>query len=124
MADRVTQAEVEAILDGDPSISDLSPFITAANLTVTNKLGSNTDINDDQRKEVERWLAAHFAAMTMEQYRRSNEKIGEASMTSMGVTGKALDFTPYGQMVKALDTTGTLAKLGQTPALIQHINPS
>jgi hypothetical protein len=116
MAARVTQQDVEAILDTD--ISDLSPFITAANLTVT-KMLSGEDLSDDQLKEIERWLAAHFASIR--DPRISAEKTGDAQVTYHGRSDLGLNFTPYGQQVKLLDTTGNLARLGMRRPKFQTV---
>jgi hypothetical protein len=105
---RVYGAEVKEILETDLSNSVIETFILAANLTVTELLGSNTDISDAQRTEIERWLAAHLIAATKEKQAKA-EKAGEASITYQGETGMGLDGTMYGQQVKLLDTTGILA---------------
>lgn len=107
MALRVTHDEVAEILD--TNISDVTPFITVANLVVTDKL-SGEGLSSDLLKEIERWLSAHF--VSARDPRIKQEKTEGASVTYTGNFGKGLDLTPYGQNVKLLDSTGILAKIG------------
>lgn len=116
MANRVTTEEVKAILDTE--LSDLSAFITAASLLVTEKLGES-GLGVDHLKEIERWLAAHLA--TLRDRRPSHEKLDAAEVRYDGTTSLGLDFTPYGQQVKVLDTTGTLAALGKKGARLEAL---
>ena len=111
MANRVTGAEVKEIfLYTVLSDAEMEAFITPANLIVTEHLGES-DLSDAYLKEIERWLSAHFAAVYDK--RRSAEKLGDASDTFDGKTGLGLDYTSYGQQVKILDPTGTLAGIGK-----------
>lgn len=110
---RTTIAEVKAILDSttltDPVIT---AFITSANLFVTNSLGSST-LDAATLADIERWVAAHFIASTLERQTVS-ESAGSASVKYAGdFNGMGLLLTAYGQMACALDTTGTLTTLAQ-----------
>ena len=116
MSARITDAEVKEILDTD--ISDTTPFITAANLIVTNTLGSES-MSTSLLKEIERWLTAHLASMRDQ--RIKSERFGDAEATYQGITGMGLDFSSYGQQVKLLDTSGKLALIGYRPAEIKAI---
>lgn len=107
MGARVTAEEVKEIIDTTLSDSSIEAYINAANLTVTRLLGSSV-LEDEELKEVERWLTAHFIACTRERQPRA-EQVGEAGITYQGYTGIGLDATLYGQQVKVLDTTGTLS---------------
>ena len=107
MTVRVTATEVKAILDTALDDSVVEVFIDAANLVVTDILGSSTVLSDDQLKEIERWLTAHMIASTRDP-QAASEKTGEANIKYQGVTGKGLDATFYGQQVKLLDTSGIL----------------
>ena len=104
---RVTASDVDEIMEKDLSSLDITPFITIANLLVTEKLGSSS-LSADLLKEIERWLAAHFVAVSYKDERIQQEKIDVASVTymSMGSGKTGLDMTPYGRQVKLLDTTG------------------
>ena len=108
MANRVNPDELKEIISTSLDDSILEAFIGAANLTVTDLIGSGSGLSDDQLREIERWLAAHFLASTREPQAQSERDV-EAAITYQGKTGMGLDFTPYGQMVKVLDTTGILA---------------
>jgi len=109
MANRVIADELKEIIDTTRADGVLDTFITAANQMVTEHLGSS-GLSDDQLKEIERWLAAHLLASTLELQVKS-EGTKDANISYQGQTGKGLDFTSYGQMVKMLDTTGTLAQV-------------
>jgi hypothetical protein len=115
---RVTEAEVQAIIDYDPAITDITPFITAANLLITQKF-SGSGVSAELLKEMERWLAAHYIAIRDPRLR--NEKIGDAAVTYQGQEGMYLDATLYGQQVKTLDPTGTMANLGKRGMIIQAV---
>jgi len=101
---RVSGSEVQDIIDTD--LETLTPFIDAASQLVDgiSGLGAAT------LKEIERWLAAHFVAIRDQ--RTAKDSVGDSSHTYGGKTGMGLDFTSYGQMAKALDTTGYLATVG------------
>ena len=114
MANRVTGVEVKEIIDTTLTESQVAPFITAANLTVTDILGASTVLSAGQLKEIERWLAAHFVAIR--DPRISAEKTEGASATYQGKTAMGLDSTTYGQQARMLDTTGALTGLGKKKA--------
>jgi len=115
---RVTEAEVQAIIDYDPAIADITPFITAANALVNEKF-AGSGVSAALLKEIERWLSAHYIAIRDPRLR--NEKIGDASVTYQGKEGMYLDATQYGQQAKTLDPTGTLANIGKRAMRIQAI---
>lgn len=108
MANRVGPDELKEIIETELDDSVLETFIGAANITVTEHLGDSTILSDAQKREVERWLAAHFLACTRER-QASREAVDKASITYQGETGMGLDSTHYGQIVKTLDATGILA---------------
>ena len=111
MAHRVLPAEVKEIIDTELSDPIVVTFIDAANLTVTALLGSDTTLGAAQLKEIERWYTAHLIACTRARQVKS-ESVGDASVTYQGETGKGLDASMYGQMVKQLDTSGIMAAAG------------
>lgn len=122
---RVTQAEVEAIITVDSDVigtTAWAAFITAANLLVTNAIGSDTTIGDSTKKEVERYVAAHFASLN--DPRVMKEKAGDASVEYYGKTGMGLEATQYGQMALALDPSGALKKAGMKKASIAMVDYS
>ena len=108
---RVIDAEVKKIID---TTINTDPFIEAANLIVTNRLG-NQGVSDALLKEIERWFAAHLVAIREPQVKAI--KAGDSMDTYFrGQEGKGLDSTPYGQQVKLLDPTGRMASIGKKPA--------
>ena len=121
MSNRVTADEVGAIIDYDTDIiTDISAFITAANLTVTAML-SSAGLSDDQLKEIERWLAAHFIAI--QDPRAKSKEFGDSKEDYEGaVVGEGLKLTRYGQQVLVLDTSGTMASASGPTASISTIN--
>jgi len=114
---RVSDNEVKEIIETDVTTT---PFITIANLLVTDLLG-DSGLSDAMLKEIERWLSAHFVAI-----RDPREKIiktGDAGATFfLGKEGKGLESTPYGLQAMAMDTTGTLANLGKRAAKLDVID--
>ena len=130
MAARVEEDEVLAIMPDDTDDSvDISAFITPATLLVdrvaaaANADDSGVTMSDDELKEVERWLAAHFYAIR--EMLPSERKLGDAAEKFQGKTNMHLDATIYGQQAKALDATGELARLGspKTTFTMETINP-
>ena len=119
MANRVTDEEVKEILDAKTTVGDTTPFITAANQIVTDRLVGK-GLSTDQLKEIERWLAAHLTCSKEQQPGR--EKAGEAEATYRGKDGLGLDTSLYGQNVKLLDSSGTLSSLGKRGAFIEAID--
>jgi hypothetical protein len=109
MSTRVESDAVKEIIETSLTDPEIDAFITAANLTVT-KLLADEDLSDDQLREIERWLAAHFIASTRER-QVAQETAGQADTTYVGKSGMGLDATFYGQQAKILDTSGTLASL-------------
>jgi hypothetical protein len=109
MAVRTTETEVRKIIDLDASMTDLMPFITAANELVT-ELCVPAGYTAGRLKVIETWLAAHFAAIR--DPRISSESLG-ASVTYQGNVGQNLSLTHWGQQAMLFDTAGTLASLNK-----------
>ena len=121
---RVTNDEVLAIVDEDIILDDgdsseaketkLAPFINTANLIVTNYcVGYGYD--DDQLKDIELWLSAHFLAIRYPALSIKSENVDGVQASYYGVAGKMLESTIYGQQAKIIDVKGTLNKLGKRP---------
>ena len=106
----VTATEVKEILDTDLTDTIIDAFILAADSTVDEVLGNDTTLSAALKKEIERWLCAHFIAATREQQLQKGGA-GGASVTYQGVTGKGLESTFYGQQVMMMDTTGKMRSL-------------
>lgn len=117
MAVRVTVAEVKEIIDTSKSDTIISACILGADTLVNSVLGTGSA---DILKEIERWLAAHLIAISWER-QALKEEAGTAKITYTGVYGAGLSSTSYGQMVKTLDATGTMAALDKRPIQIYAI---
>ena len=124
MAARVTSDEVKEIIEVDATITDITPFITAANLLVTKEC-TDSSLTTALLKEIERWLAAHFVAIR--DARRSAEKAGSVGENFQYKLGLNLQVTTYGQQACMLDTSGALFALsekgGQVTATLTTIEP-
>jgi hypothetical protein len=101
----IVDSDVTAIIEVDATITDLSPFITAA-AQITDEWCSG--LTDAQLKEVQRWLAAHFVAIR--DTRAASEKAGSVSVNYQYKLGLNFAVTMYGQQAMMLDITGGLAR--------------
>lgn len=113
---RVTPAEVKAIIDTDKI--NLLPFIDAANALVTEVLGE-TDLSSTLLKEIERWMSAHFIAMSGSDSDAGEvveEEVGESRVKYTFDRGTGFSNTRYGKQAIMLDTTGRLGSMGKTRA--------
>ena len=110
MAVRVTATEVKQILD-DSDLTDaiVDAYIIGANIFVTDNLASST-LTDDTLEQIELWTTAHMITATRERMAKK-EEAGGAKIEYNGTTASGFNATPYGQMVLALDSTGTIATL-------------
>lgn len=106
---RVTTAEVREIIDTE--LTNLTPFIMAADQLVDQVAAADSSLAAAHLKEISRWLSAHFAAMRDPQAAKST--VGPTSFTYEGKTGTGLEFTRYGQQALLLDTSGTLVGLSK-----------
>lgn len=118
---RVSEGEVKELISTTETIT---AQISAANVVVTEKLGSNGTITAEHLKEIERWLAAHLVACSIER-QTLKEKIGATAVefvgNQQGSGGLGLGLTSYGQTVMIIDTTGVLANLGKRRGRIDTI---
>ena len=105
MAARVTSAEVLEIFDTPTSITDLDVFILPATALVDEILG-DSGLPAALLKEIERYLAAHFASMRYRQ--KTQEEIDDAKERLTSKVDMGLNASRYGQQALALDTTGKL----------------
>ncbi|MHA1809366.1 MAG: hypothetical protein ACTSYH_03535 [Candidatus Heimdallarchaeaceae archaeon] len=124
MALRVSPSEVKEILyDLDSTVTEASirACILAANLIVTDQLGSSTDLSSAQKKEIERWLAAHFLSIR-------DPRIEREWAANVGIhmavpkLGSGIMGTWYGQQAALLDTSGTLASIGKMTARVETLD--
>ena len=117
---RVTEAEVKKILSTTLTNEGITPFLTAANVLITDVL-TDEDYGNLLMKEIEKWLTAHFVAIRDPQI--AKEKIGDVDATYQGKTGLGLNHTSYGQQVMVLEHHGKLAEIAQSkgPAEVKTI---
>ena len=108
MANRVTEAEVKALLDNttltDPQVL---AYIGSANTLINTAFGTGaTPI----LSELEKWVACHMIAITRERQAKK-EEAGGAKIEYTGVYEEGFRSTSYGQMAISLDQSGVLAAL-------------
>jgi hypothetical protein len=122
MAIRVIASEVLEILDDncDVAESKITPFILAASTIIDKVFSIGETLSEDTLKEIERWYTAHLIASTIARSAET-ETLGDASVKYTGFFSMGLDLTPYGQIVKQLDTTGKLALNGKKVASIYAV---
>jgi hypothetical protein len=104
---------VEQIIDLDSSFSDvdITVHINTANRVVT-KIVTDSSMSSDDKKECERWLAAHFCAMGRNPY-ADREEAGSVAQTMGHKLDLRLDNTRWGQMAMIIDTGGDLARMNE-----------
>lgn len=108
MANRVTEAEVKAILDNTTlTNTQVLAYIGSANTLINTVFGTGTTAI---LGELEKWVAAHMIAITRERQAKK-EEAGGAKIEYTGVYEEGLKSTSYGQMAIFLDSTGLLAAL-------------
>jgi len=117
---RTTAAKVKEIISTDQADSVIEAFILGAVAIVTENL-ETSGLSEDTLAEIERWLAAHLMAVTLE---RQPIEMGGGPAPSIRFTDhyeQGLSLTSYGQMAMTLDTSGTLASLGLKSASITAV---
>lgn len=112
-----TAADVKEVLNTTLTVTDLKPFLTAAQGLVSARL-EGEGYTDGELTEIERWLAAHLAAVR--DPRVSEEGVGSSQFRYEGETGLGLDFTRYGQQVQVLEHRGILAALKEQKAPLRY----
>ena len=107
---RVTIAEVKEILDTSLTDAQITAFITAANVLVTDVVGSSSLVSTALAKEIERFLTAHLITATMER-QEIQSAVGPISVRYAELK-EGLKATTYGQQVLMLDLSNGFARLG------------
>lgn len=116
---RITATDVRTILPPSTILTDpqINVAILAANCTVDQiAAGCGSDLTVACLKEVERYLAAHYAAATENTLTLKSEKdpCGGGSATYGFQFGEGVKGTPFGQMANTL-SGGCLAEFDKTP---------
>jgi hypothetical protein len=106
-----TPDELKEILETDLSDAILNAFINAA-YTFRIEYLASAGLSAAALAEIEKWLAAHFAAVSRQRQEESENIAGEYSVKYTGKTDMFLSSTLYGQMALSFDPSGTLASVG------------
>lgn len=101
---RVTANEVRDIL-ANTQLQDnqISAFIEVANLTVTERMTSETAYTDERLTKIELWLSAHLCTNADPRVLSESIDEGRTTLTYEGEFGQGLRSSRYGQMVLTLD---------------------
>jgi len=114
--------EIREIIDTDLTDAQINAAINTAyfiTLALVGKLGSCG--GSSTLCEIQKYLAAHF--VSIHQRQTKNESIGgEWSVSFTTPEGLGLDASLQGQQAKAMDCSGTLAKMGLKKATFQVVN--
>lgn len=113
MAFRVTIDDVKDILDTAMGDGPMLAFIAVANVVVNQRLLLQ-NYPDELLKEIERWLAAHYACMR--DPRLHSQGVHNAQTTYEGQTGEGFAASRYGQQAMRLDVNGILVQLDTATA--------
>ena len=108
MGQRVIDEEVRKVL-GDINY-DTQMGIDTANVLVDDQL-LGKGLSTVLLKQIELYLAAHFASIMYTDGTLATQEIGEARERYHNIYKQGLQSTRYGQQAILLDTTGTLAEL-------------
>jgi hypothetical protein len=119
MGNRVTDAEVKAIMSGTFTFST-TPFIDMAHILVEKKLVPIGTLEEDQLTVIEKLLAAHFSCL--KQNEKASQSMGGASESYLKQGGLRLEATTYGQQALVMDTTGTLVTLGKKGVVFETLH--
>jgi hypothetical protein len=113
---RTTPTVVQKVLLNDYDFEvapDLTSAIETASAMVDDLyargLKNGMTVEPARLELVERWLGAHFYAVSDRPF--ASRSTGGGSGSFDGQTGKSLDFTAYGQQAQLLDPTGYLVSL-------------
>lgn len=101
--------KVRDIMETSLPDAQVEAYIGSANTYINSTL-LGKGLSDALLAEIERWLSAHMIALTAERTTKK-EEAGTAKVEYAGQFGKSFEATSYGQMVLALDTSGTLRDL-------------
>lgn len=121
MARPVDPNDVFPLIPGT-SLTDLTPFIEAAN-QLTNKLAGSfcgSDLTEEELETIEKWLVAAYASVSDPSLNKTSEKVEGAAVTvSRGNTSSMSGIlsTQYGQMANDL-SCGCLGQILKAPARV------
>lgn len=112
---RTTEAAVLTLMMSPAGVTEamVTPRLNTANAMVTNYLADEITDDDDLLEDIEKYLAAHLVAMSPKAREAQSERAGEVGATYMGKVDLGLNFTTYGMMAIAMDTSGTLNRINK-----------
>ena len=113
MALRAKETDVRDVVDLGEEVN-LLPFLRTANKLVDYVVTQDTDslLTTAMCKEIEQYLAAHFAVANRD-FQYASKSTGGASGSFTGQFAMRLESTSPGQTAMLLDLTGTLKRLSK-----------
>jgi len=124
---RADDASVVKIIELEDEEDDLEPFIRAANMLVnahclTDSEGESLGYTDQELKDIETWLAAHFYAVYRPRaFLTQFDTIRDQIESKVALK---LDVTRYGQQAMLLDYHGGLSALNNGLAKVEKKFPA
>ena len=109
----VTVADVKNLVNTNLNVDQ---FIETADLIVTEQLGEK-GLSPRRLRQIELYLAAHFAVLAEERGALVRSKIGASEQEYAGKFGDGLLLTRYGQQAVTFDDSGTLASIAKPSKL-------
>ena len=117
-----TTEEAVALISHFPTDFNFLPFIETASMLIDDIVASGcaAAYSPAKLELMERWLAAHFAAI---QSPRLTSKSANGASVSFATTslGEGLKGSAYGLQVLTLDTAGCLRGLGAAPMSVMFV---
>lgn len=111
--------ELLGVSDSVISDSELVRFIQTASGLIDSVFDGSEGYSDAMLAEIECWLAAHIVASSRLRQAVS-ERVGDVSISYANL-GEGLDSTSYGKMVKQLDISGKISKIGLKAVMLKTI---
>jgi hypothetical protein len=105
---RIIDSEVKLVFP--EAKQDTATFIETATLIVDEKL-TGLGMSDERLKRIELYLAAHFAALTVERGAPRRLRQGETVEEFFQDIGPGFRQTRFGQQALLLDTSGVLGDI-------------
>jgi len=102
--------ELLGVSDSVISDSELVRFIQTASGMIDSVFDGTEGYSDVMLAEMECWLAAHIVASSRLRQAVS-ERVGDVSVSYANL-GEGLDSTSYGRMLKQLDVSGKISRIG------------
>ena len=109
---RTNVIDVRKIITTGLVDDEVTAYISSATVFVDDYLGDSA-LSEATLTEIEKWVTAHFIASTRSR-QLSEGEAGPVKASYQGKTGMGLYSTHYGQNAISLDSSGTLADIGDT----------